>query len=178
LWLLSAALKFFDHSSLRLFVNHDLVVSLAVFGNKSGWSIRIHFGSDDSLCVISGHRAHYSLVDGTLRARFAATSTSTLDALAERRAPIRAVTSLILQRIPIIAGFDPSSVVLLKLSRCSGSRRVLKPTSRIIETISYRLVRLSVRFGASKRGLWHILVLILLLLLVHWIVALATWKLY
>ena len=150
------------------------MVALAVFGNKSGWSVRIHFGSDDSLCVVSGHRAHYSLVDGTLRERFATTFTSTLDALAERRAPIRAVTSLILQRIPIIAGFDPSSVVLLKLSRCSGS----EPTSRIIETISYRLVCLSVRFGASKRGLWHVLVLILLLLLVHWIVALAAWKLY
>lgn len=154
------------------------MVALAVFGNKSGWSIRIHFGSDDSLRVFSGYRAHNSRVDGTLRERFAATSSSTLDALTERRAPIGSITSLILQRIPIIAGFDPSSVVLLKLGRCSGSRRVFKPTSRIIETISNRLVRLSVRFGASKRGLWHVLVLILLLLLVHWIVALAAWKLY
>ena len=79
LWLL-VALEFFDHSPLRLFVDHDLVGTLAIFGNKRRWTIGVAFRC---YAGVFTQRAHHTSLIGTLRESFAAATSSAVDALAE-----------------------------------------------------------------------------------------------
>ena len=153
------------------------MVSLAVFGHQSRGSIGVGFVADDGLGVFTGHgAAHHSLI-GAFRECLAAATSPALNALAERGGPCWALTSRILEGIPVVSRFDAATLcssVLLESCRCSWFRWIFEATCGVVEAVSYGLVHVGVGLRAGKGLLRNIL---LLLLWVHRVVALAIWEL-